>query len=203
MNTPLFDSIYNDVITNTNRPHQIAETIKAIKDATLELHHKDFFDLDLSVVLMRSTAAATTTTEFTVPPAVLIRKVKEISPVLPDGKVGSPLLNKAIGSRFNDLKTLGYSGWYSLIGRKLVICTASPFNLFQLSYYSSPPVVPSVYESWIAKTYPYMVTDFATAKCFHQNGMEAEARMFFARVGNQELQDTHIHVLVSEHTDKY
>jgi hypothetical protein len=202
MNTALYDSIRTDVIVNTNRPHQIAETDKAIRDATLELHSKDFFDLDVETVVLRATSPPANSLEFTTPAGVLIRKIKDITPILPNGQLGAPLLNKAIGSRFNDLSVLGYGGWYSNIGKKLVISVASPTNAFQLSYYSMPSVASEVYKSWIAQTYPYMVTDLATAKLFHQNGMEAEARMYFARVGSQEIRDSHVHILISEHSDR-
>jgi hypothetical protein len=202
MNTPLFDSIFKDIVTNTNRPHQIAETTKAIKDATLELHAKDFFDLDINTVLLQTTSAPKTLMEFMIPANTLIRKIKSICPVDNSGKLGNPLLDKAIGSRFNDLTNLGYSGWYTNIGKKLTISASTPVSTFQIAYYTMPRVIPAEYESWIAQTYPYMVTDLASAKCFHQNGLEAEARLYLSRVGNQELRDSHVHVLIAEHSDK-
>ena len=202
MPTPLYVTIYNDIIVNTNRPHQRAETDKAIREATLELHSKDFFDLDIDTSLIQTTAAPLGFSQFILPDSVLVRKIKNISPVSSDGQVLSPLLDKKIGSRFNDLSALGYSGWFSNIGKQLTISTPIPYSTFQITYYGLPSVAAELYNSWIAKTYPYMVVDLATAKLFHSNGMEAEARIYYGRVGNRDAGDSHVHILIAEHSDR-
>lgn len=189
---PLFTSLYNTIVINTNRPNLRAETISAIKSATLELHAIASFIRDVKTAWLSSTSGTSTSFLFAIPNPRAVRRIVNVAPADPNGLCGTPIQEI-------DLFNAGPDGnWFKWDKRNLEIHVTYPCPAFILSFLSFPNTTEEEYDSWIGEVYPNFVTDLATQKVLAMISKLQQSRLYAAQVGAARLPGTHIFNLLQE-----
>lgn len=192
---PLFQSLYDTVLVNTNRPNLREESKKAVINATRELHNRGRFRADVREAVLTSTNGSLTQHRFMIPSDRLVREILGVSPVSPNGLRGIPLQSLDI---FSDGAC---SNSYSWVQGALTINLSAPCTTFSLLYLSFPQLDPLRYDSWIAIKYPHYITDLASYRVLSPIGLSKQAQAYRAAVGEARVPGSHIFDLLQENEE--
>ena len=188
----LFKSLYDSVVINTNRPNLVAETKKAIKEATLELHNRGSFVADVREAILTSTNGGKVDFKFSIPKEKRVRKILNVSPVDNIGRCGIKL------TRVGMFEQPKCGAWYSWANGVLKIHVPEYAPSFLLSFLSFPDLDEQTYESWIAEVYPHYITDLASFRVLNNMNMTQQAGIYKTLVGEARLPGTHIFNLLQD-----
>lgn len=169
-----------EVYTITGRSDRTAETLTAIKAATLKAHQSDFYYKDIF-----ETGVAFDTSDYTqsldyrtlIP---LWRAVKYLrkydittTPYTP-GRILDLLVPENIMDRYQVQKT----DIYYVAGSYLNINSSTKEQVYLLGCYLNPDITVDGYNSWIADDHPYAIIFDAAATVFKAIGKDEEAAAY-------------------------
>lgn len=190
MPTALWTGLVNDVYTLTNRPGLVAETILALKQATLRAHLIDLFPRDLVVSTYIDPSAESQTSltvAVTAIPLARFRTVNMIKVLDVDSvALDAPTVELV---ELNDIFEPGYPGlkrpsiaW--LAGSNInVYCTFGLYGI-EVQWFQSPVLDPDNYVSWIAEMFPDVIVWAAARTVWNRSGNEAKAKEASALLGD-------------------
>lgn len=166
-----------EVITITNRPDRTAETLLAVRQATLALHHKDYFWRDIE-----ETGISFLTSDYLQeleyrPILPFFRAIKYLRKSDSSGTPGdffSVVVPESILDDFGYQRTnVCYAA-----GQSIEIKSSTKFQYAILGYYKNPDISVSSYNSWIAMDHPYAIVLMAAEKVFNMIGKTEEFTRF-------------------------
>lgn len=176
-----------EVYTITGRPDRVAETLSAIKSATLKAHQSDYYYKD-----MFETGVAFDTSDYIqqldyralIP---LWRAVKYLrkydlstTPYTP-GKFLNLILPELVLDRYTVEKT----NIFYVAGSYLNLSSDTQEQYYLLGCYVNPDITTTGYNSWIAKDHPYAIIFDAAATVFKAIGKDDEAAAYRTLVPEQ------------------
>ncbi len=161
----LLTALVNDVYTLTNRPDLEAETVLAVRSATLKVHHSDYYYKDLfetGVQFDVSAAQQSIDYRLLVPKwrALKYLRVYDNSqtPGVPGKFLGIVTPDSVLDSYQVNKENVCY-----IAGTELQIRTLTAQQYFLLGCYIHPDVTVDGYTSWAALEYPFAIVYEASA----------------------------------------
>jgi hypothetical protein len=169
--------LQDEVYTITKRPDLIAETLLAVRQATLALHQSDYFWKDLAE------------TGLSFPASAYLQEI-EYRSILPRFRAIKYLRKSdsagATGAFFDvitpeavlDLYGTDRTNVCYAAGASIEIKSNTQIQYVILGYYQNPVVTVSGYDSWIALDHPYAIVLEAAEKVFKMIGKTEEFAAF-------------------------
>lgn len=166
-----------EVYTITKRPDLVAETLLAVRQATLALHQLDYWWKDLQETGISFTAAAYLQTfEYrTVLPR--FRSVKYIRKASADGTVGA-FFTIVQPENVLDLYSADRTDVCYAAGNSLELKSSTQFQYVAMGYYQHPDITVATYNSWAAQDHPYAIVFMAAERVFKMIGKTEEFAAF-------------------------
>jgi hypothetical protein len=193
LQTDLYDSIYNDVITLTGRPDLADETAVAIRTATLSIHGRTNWPRDLQTQLVKLPNSSNITAldiqvlfpRFRGLASVRITDVN-FSPINgPDAIIEPVEVGDIYDPIYGQLRNnIAYVGGTTLNIRNYTACYG-----YLVDYYSIPQVRRDAYSSWIAQLSPDAIVYQAASIVLSTNGNEEKAKAYSNMVEKQLVPD--------------
>lgn len=190
LQTDLYDSIYDDVITLTNRPDLSDETAVAIRSATLSMHSRAAWPRDLQTAFVELPNGASNLTALDI--QVLFPRFKGVSSIRitdvnkapingPDALIECVELDDIYDPVYLQLRNnIAYVGGTTLNIRNYIAAYG-----YLISYFAAPRVKRDEYSSWIAQLQPDSIIYQAAAIVLTTNGNEEKARSYGGMVDKQ------------------
>jgi hypothetical protein len=165
--------LQNEVYTITKRPDLVAETLLAVRQATLALHQSDYFWKDLQETGISFTGVAyTQELEYrTILPQ--FRAIKYLRKSDSAGAVGA-FFDVITPEAVLDLYGTDRTNVCYAAGASIEIKSSTQFQYCILGYYTNPVITPTGYSSWIALDHPYAIVLEAAEKVFKMTGKTEE-----------------------------
>lgn len=177
------NSLMTDVFTITNRPDLIAETKLAVKQATLKMHHVDYFPKDLFE------------TGISWNPADYVQSLayKNIIPRWRTFKYLRKYQDSRPGDFFQllgveetlDRYAINKDNICYIAGDQLEIRSSTQDNYMLIGCYLHPDITDEGYSSWIADEHPFAIVFDAAATVFKMIGFDEQAAYLKQNVTEQ------------------
>jgi hypothetical protein len=184
-----FAELVADVKTLTNRPDLVAETILAVKAATLKAHSSDFYVKDIfeTAISWDPVAYVQSLTYKQIVP--LWRSFKYLRKFTPSTATGDAVP----GTFFTLIDPTNSIDAYKvdkdnvcyIAGADLDIRSNTQDQYMLLGCYVWPNITEANYSSWIAEDLPYAIVYEAASKIFKQIGWDEQSTMFNREVTEQ------------------
>jgi hypothetical protein len=174
-----------EVYTLTGRPDRVAETLSAVKAATLKAHQSDYYYKDLfESGLDMLTADFTHSFDYrqVLPRWRALKYLRKLD--YPSNVPGKMLTVVQPESVLDDYKIQKTDICY-VAGAYVQINCATEQRYFLLGCYLNPDVNQNTYSSWIAQDHPYAIVFDATATVFKAIGKDEETAQFRGLVMEQ------------------
>ena len=180
MATALYDSIYNDVVSLTNRPDLSAETAVAVRTATISVHNSAAYPRDIEtkpVELSNAVYIAALDAQ------VLFPRLRGISQIVGLDVDFNPLETLVIDVvELRDVRDPEYNTWKTNIayiaGTAINIRVNTPVYGFIIDYFKTPQVAAALYSSWIAMLAPDAIVYLAASIVLSTNGNEEKSKSY-------------------------
>lgn len=195
-NTALLASIINAVYTETNRPDLVPDTLQAVLEATLTAHTMDYFPRDIvETQVVFDNSGYIQSLDSTVIPyyrnLAYCRKwdpnynASQLNPtILPPivssvGGVNYPNYPSQALADFEIIEPDEYRDPYwgeerlnvaYQAGTAIQMKSSTAFQAIRLGYYGFPILDPTLYNSWIATNFPYLLVYKASMTIFSNTG---------------------------------
>ena len=169
--------LQDEVYTITKRPDLVAETLLAVRQATLALHQLDYFWKDLQETgLSFTTSAYLQELEYR---SILpqFRSLKYLRKSDSAGAVGA-FFTVVQPESVLDLYGTDRTDVCYAAGASIEIKSSTQFQYAILGYYANPVITVSGYSSWIALDHPYAIILEAAEKVFKMTGKTEEFAAF-------------------------
>lgn len=180
--TELQQEVYN----LTNRPDLVAETLTAVRSATLKLHQLDYFYKDIvETGVSFSSAEYLQQIEYrTLFPRWRALKYlrKSDSSGYDDGVFFTVL---SIPEMVEDDYKINRNDVCYVAGSVIQVRSSTQFQYALLGYYQNPDITPASYDSWIALDHPYAIVFEAAALVFKMIG-DTEQFAAYTRLALEE-----------------
>jgi hypothetical protein len=180
-----------EVYTITNRPDRVAETLTAVRSATLKLHQSDFYYKDLF-----ETGISFTTAEYiqdfeyrTFIPR--FRQLKWLRDWDPIGEVAGKFYTVIAPENALDDYNLAREDICYVAGPNLHIRSKAQFQYALLSCYIHPDITELGYDSWIALDHPYAIVYEAASSLLRMIGKPDESNAIKI-MANEQLAEIRI-----------
>ena len=177
------NSLMTDVFTITNRPDLIAETKLAVKQATLKMHHVDYFPKDLFE------------TGISWNPADYVQSLayKNIIPRWRTFKYLRKYQDSRPGDFFQllgveetlDRYAINKDNICYIAGDQLEIRSSTQDTYMLIGCYLHPDITDESYSSWIADEHPFAIVFDAAATVFKMIGFDEQAAYLKQNVTEQ------------------
>jgi hypothetical protein len=167
-----------EVIIHTGRPDKVADTLSAVKAATLKAHQLDYFPRDIY-----ETGLSFNTAEF--------EQDFEVTTFIPrfraikfarvyDNDAGSPLQFFELIDPINVLDTynVARTDVMYLGGSEIHFKASAEFQYALFGCYLNPDVATMTYTSWVAELFPYAIVYEAAAVIFRSIGQMEKFRAY-------------------------
>ncbi len=169
--------LQQEVYTITNRPTLVAETLLAVRQATLALHQMEYWWKDI-----RETGISFTNNAYlqeidfrTILP--LFRSLKYLRKSDSTGTVGAFFTvvqpESVMDSYGIDRTDVCYAA-----GTSIEIKSSTLFQYAMMGYYANPNITTTGYDSWIANDHPYAIVFMAAERVFKMIGKTEEFAAF-------------------------
>ena len=169
--------LQDEVYTITKRPDLIAETLLAVRQATLALHQSDYFWKDLAETgLSFPTAAYLQEIEYRsiLPRFRAIKYLRKSDSAGATGAFFDVITPEAVLDLYGtDRTNVCYAA-----GASIEVKSNTQIQYVILGYYQNPVVTVSGYDSWIALDHPYAIVLEAAEKVFKMIGKTEEFAAF-------------------------
>lgn len=186
------NELRTEVYTLTNRPDLVAETLSAIRAATLKLHQIDYFYKDIY-----ETGVVFTTAEY--------RQQLEYRTLLPrwralkyfrksdiDGYADGAFFEVlAIPEMVEDAYKLNRTDVCYVAGSVIQILSSTEFQYALLGCYLNPDITEAGYNSWIALDHPYAIVFEAAATVFKMVG---DTEKFSAHTALSQIEQNNLKI---------
>lgn len=170
-----FDELVAEVYLITNRPDRTAETISAVKAATLKAHKYDFYSKDIYETGVEFTEAAYKQSLDYISLLSNFRAFKYVKRVTDEyDEVGVPIEIVTPEEVLDSYGCLRSDIAY-VAGRVLEIRASVPFSKLLLGCYVHPVIRTGAYTSWIAEQHPFLIIHEAARRIFISLGQLEEA----------------------------
>jgi hypothetical protein len=178
-----FSSLLNDVYTITNRPDLIAETKLAVKQATLKMHHSDYYPKDIfetglswdPVSFTQSLAYKTL-----IPRWRTFKYLRKYSDSLPGTFFSLLSVEESLDRYMINRDNICY-----VAGDMLEIRSSTQDSYMLLGCYLHPDITEEGYTSWIADEHPFAIISDAAATVFKMIGFDEQAAYMKQNVTEQ------------------
>lgn len=166
--------LQTEVYTLTNRPDLTAETLLAVRAATLKLHQTDYFYKDLfETGISFSSAEYEQSIEYnTLIP--LWRALKYIRKTDVDGDDTLPFFTVIQPESVLDDYNLNRTDVCYVAGTNIQIKSSTEFQYAFLGCYLNPNITESGWNTWIGRDHPYAIVFDAAATIFKMIGKTSE-----------------------------
>lgn len=170
--------LIQEVYSLTNRSDRVAETLSAVKSATLKAHQSDYFYKDLfEAVIQFDNSAYVQNLDY----RQLIsnwRAAKYLRKF--DNTTGTPgkFLDLILPENVLDDYKIVKEDVFYVAGAYLQINSSTQEQYYSLGCYVNPIITESGYNSWIALDHPYAIVFDAAATVFKAIGKDDEAAAY-------------------------
>jgi hypothetical protein len=174
-----------EVYTITGRPDRVAETLSAVKSATLKAHQSDYYYKDtFETGLDLQTAQYVHNFDYR---AILPRwrAFKYLSKYDPVGDVIGKQFELVVPENVLDDYRLTRTDVCYVAGAYIQIHSSTEQRYFVFGCYLNPDVTQLGYSSWIALDHPYAIIFDAAATVFKAIGKDEEASAYRGLVAEQ------------------
>lgn len=180
--------LQQEVYTITNRPDLVAETLAAVRSATLKSHQLDFFPKDIHE------------TGISFPVASYLQQI-EYRTILPRWRALKYLrkttsLGSDTGPFFTVLSIpemtvddygVNRNDVCYLAGAVIQVRSSTQFQYALLGCYLNPDITVSGYSSWVAMDHPFAIIYEAAATVFRMTGDMEQAGAFMRLAADEQL----------------
>lgn len=165
--------LQQEVYTITNRPTLVAETLLAVRQATLAMHQMDYWWKDLKETgISFDTSAYYQTLEY----RSLLPRFRSLKYLRKSDSTGT------VGAFFDVIQPESVLDNYSVdrtnvcyaAGDSLELRSSTLFQYVAMGYYENPDVSVATYNSWIALDHPYAIVLKAAESVFKMIGKTEE-----------------------------
>lgn len=191
--TDLYDAMLADIYVLTKRPDLEEETELALRTATRNAHHSDFYNRDHATQVVQLPNAAYQASLDIQNLLPRFRGVESIVPIDVNGNAitatgdGNQIEVVEIGDIYDyNYKTLRNNIAY-VAGTNLNIRTSWNSYGFIIGYYQSPLTRREQYNSWIAQLYDPVIVYWAASIVLNTNGNEEKANKYLKQVMEQYI----------------
>lgn len=182
-NSALLQSMIDEVYGLTNRPDLVAETVIAVRAATLKAHHSDFYYKDLfETTITFAEAAYTPAFDYTttIPRWRAANYMRKVS----DGVAGA-MLTLVTPQEILDSYGVSYVDIYYIAGLNVQIKSSTEIGKVIVGCYRHPDTAVATYESWIAREHPYAIIFDAAATIFKTIGYDEQNTAYQRMIAEQ------------------
>lgn len=162
--------LQSEVYTLTNRPDLVAETLAAVRAATLKLHQSDYFYKDIyETGVIFTTAAYQQQLEY----RLLVPRYRSLKYLRKTDSTGSDNLgffDIIVPENTLDGYALNKNDVAYVAGAVIQIRSSTQFQYAILGCYLQPDITVTGYDSWIAIDHPYAIIFEAAATVFKAIG---------------------------------
>lgn len=167
-----------EVYTITGRPDRTAETLTAIKAATLKAHQSDYYYKDVFETGVAFDAAAYLQQLDYRTLIPLWRSVKYVRKYDFTNSAPGNFLDLVVPELVLDAYKVEKTNIYYVAGASLNIKSDTSEQYYLLGCYVNPDITATGYNSWIAKDHPYAIVFDAAATVFKAIGKDDEAAAY-------------------------
>lgn len=176
-----------DVYTVTNRPDLVADTLLAVKKATLKAHHSDFYPKDLF-----ETGIQWATPDFlqSLDYRTLVprwRHLKFLRKYDDTGSTPRDFFTILTPDQTLDSYNVSRENVCYLAGEFIEIRSDTEDAYMLLGCFLHPDITEATFSSWIALDHPYAIIYEAAATIFKTIGFDEQATAMRAEVGEQYM----------------
>lgn len=168
------NELQQNVYALTNRPDLVAETLTAIKAATLRAHHSDFYFRDLyEVPLIFDTSDFQQSLDY----STLIPRYRAIKYLRKyDATTDTPgdFFTKVLPEQVIDGWNIHREDIFYVAGALIQIRSSTEFQHALAAFYLHPDITEASYDSWIAREHPFAIIYDATATIFKTIGYDEQ-----------------------------
>ena len=176
-----------EVYTLTNRPDRVAETLAAVRSATLKAHQSDYYFKDLfEVGISFSTAEFVQNFDYrtAIPLWRALKYLRKYDVVSGVGVEGIELDIIVPENVFDEYKIEKTDVCYGA-GAYIQIKSSTKQQLYLVGCYLNPNIGTTTYSSWVALDHPYYIIFDAAATVFKAIGKDDEASAYRAMMNEQ------------------
>jgi hypothetical protein len=174
-----------DVYTITNRPDLVAETLLAVKKATLKAHHSDFYDKDVfETGIQWATPAFIQSLDYrTLVPRW--RHLKFLRKYDATGETPGDFFTILTPDQTLDSYGVSKENVCYLAGEMIEIRSDEEDQYMLLGCYRHPDITTENFSSWIALDHPYMIVYEAAASIFKTIGFDEQVAAMRQEIAEQ------------------
>ena len=180
--------LQQEVYTLTNRPDLVAETLSAVRAATLKLHQKDYFYKDIyETGVMFDKVGYQQQLEY----RTLIPRYRSLKYIRKTDSTGSDTLgffDIIVPENVLDGYALNKNDVAYVAGQVIQIRSSTQFQYAIIGVYLQPDITEATYTSWIAIDHPYAIVFEAAATVFKMIG-DTEKFAAHSALAQMELQN--------------
>ena len=177
--------LIDEVYTITGRPDRVAETLSAVKSATLKAHQSDYYYKDLfESGLNLQTAAYSQSFDYrqTLPRWRALKYLRKYDPTT--STVGK-LLDIIVPENVVDDYKVTRTDICYVAGAYIQINSSTEEQYYLLGCYLNPDITTDGYDSWVALDHPYAIIFDAAGTVFKAIGKDEEAAAYRGLVAEQ------------------
>ena len=181
MPTALWDGLVDDVVTLTNRPGLVNETILGLKQGTMRAHLLDKFPRDL-VITDYVDPSGESVNELAIPTTSTFTRFRDVSAVQLLDVDSEPLSAPVVElCEIDGIYEPSYPGvkkpWVAwLAGTSLNVYSVSGMYGARTNWWQSPNLDPDTYNSWIAESFPDVIVWYAARLVWNRSGNDAKMK---------------------------
>ena len=200
-----FNTLCQKLVKLSNRPDVIEEIKIHLRQATLAIHHLDFFHRDLVSGLITSSTGRQQELSTPLDTFPRVRAIKGIVPYF-GNQYGMPRTNCSVPLTPN--ASLEHcrcnTNWWRTVGGNLTINSNANTQQFEMYFYQNPKLYPEEeYSSWAADLYEEALIDWTLMLLFETLRDTSAADRYRGRVGSRDRLPTgHIAVILSEQLEQ-
>lgn len=201
-----FQHICQKVVQLSNRPDVIEEIKQCVRQATLAMHHIDFFHRDLVSGLIRSTRNSRQELSIQMSEFPRVRSIKAIVPTNSQQQFGMAATScyKPLTPNPSLEVCRCTTNWWRTNGGTLTISSSYPTAEYEMYFYQNPSVFPDEsYSSWMADLYEEVLIDWTLMLLFEVLRDSAASDRYRARVGSRDRGPSgHIAMILGEQLEQ-
>ena len=200
-----FNMLCQKLVKLSNRPDVIEEIKIQLRQATLAIHHLDFFHRDLVSGLITNTAGRQH--ELTIPLSTFPR-VRAIKSIVPYFSRQYGMAPQQCSKELTPNPSLEHcrcnTNWWRTNGGNLTISANYATHEYEMYFYQNPKLYPDEeYSSWVADLYEEALLDWTLMLLFEVLRDTSASDRYRGRVGSRDRLPTgHIAVILSEQLEQ-
>lgn len=179
--TELIAEVYNV----TGRPDRVAETLSAIRSATLKMHQTDRYLKDIFECVIGFSSAEYIQNWDYIQTIPRWREPKYLRKIDYLNNIPGKLLTKLVPEQIFDGYTVEKDDVYYVAGAYVQIKSSTQEQYYLHGCYLNPNITADGFDSWVARDHPFAIIYDAAATVFKAIGKDEEASSFRNLVNDQ------------------